>query len=41
MTTSLVTPYAQQVLTNTILVAKNTLDWMSMDADLEACLALP
>ncbi len=41
VTTSLVTPYAQQVLTNTILVAKNTLDWMSMDADLEACLALP
>lgn len=41
LTTSLVTPYAQQVLTNTILVAKNTLDWMSMDADLEACQALP
>lgn len=38
--TSLAMPYAQQVLTSTILVAKNTLDWMSMDGDLEACQAL-
>lgn len=38
--TALTMPYAQQVLTNTILVAKNTLDWMGMDEDLEACQAL-
>lgn len=34
-------PYAQQLLTSTILVAKNTLDWMTMDSDLSACANLP
>ena len=38
--TPLAMPYAQQVLTNSILVAKNTLDWIGMDADLEACARL-
>lgn len=31
-------PYAQQVLTTTILVAKNTLDWLTFDDDLGGCL---
>lgn len=30
-------PYANEVLTNTILVAKATLEWMTMDDDLRAC----
>jgi hypothetical protein len=32
-------PYAQGFLTNTIIVLKNTLDWMSGDADLIAASA--
>jgi hypothetical protein len=34
-------PYAMQILTNSILVAKNTLDWMTMDGDLAVCASLP
>lgn len=34
-------PYAQRVLTSTILVFKNTLDWMTMDRDLARCTSLP
>jgi ABC-type uncharacterized transport system involved in gliding motility auxiliary subunit len=33
---ALATPYAQQALTNTIIVFKNTLDWLSGDTDLLA-----
>jgi hypothetical protein len=33
-------PYAQSLLVNTILVAKNTLDWLTMDPDLATCAAL-
>jgi hypothetical protein len=33
-------PYAQSELTSTILVFKNTLDWLSMDDELAKC-ALP
>jgi ABC-type uncharacterized transport system involved in gliding motility auxiliary subunit len=35
----LASPYAQSFLTNTIVVLKNTLDWMSGDADLVAASA--
>jgi len=31
--TALAMPYAQQVLTNSILVMENTLDWMSSDPE--------
>ncbi len=33
-------PYAQKYLTSTILAFKETLDWMTNDADLDACAAL-
>jgi hypothetical protein len=34
----LVRPYAQKLFTSSILVAKNTLDWMTTEDDLSACL---
>lgn len=34
-------PYAQQVLTNTILVARNMVEWMTIDDDLVACARTP
>ena len=36
MLQQLAMPYAQQILTNTILVFKNTLDWVTGDVDLLA-----
>jgi hypothetical protein len=41
MLQQLAMPYAQQLLTNTILVAKNMLDWMTSDDELTACAGLP
>ena len=41
MLEQLAMPYAQQLLTSTIIVAKNMLDWMTMDDDLTACVSLP
>jgi len=41
MLDQLAMPYAQQILTHTILVARNMVEWMTLDDDLVACARIP